>query len=155
MKNSSEENKVARSVLRAADSNEMYEPNGFDRLKELARVKELANQIEKQLKLRAVVDSPSGFQDGSLFTKIMLFAQDGSLPGQILISAFGGLVTTWGVKDGGMVNEIAVASMANHYLFIPSDDLDRPYDGVNKNLEGISWMERFFSEFYILRKHFL
>lgn len=132
----------------------MYEPSGFNRSAELKRAESLAACIQSEFNLRAVVDGPSGFQDGPLFTKIMLFGNGGDLPGQVLISAFGRLTSVCDAGDPTVVSSVRKLAKENGYVFVEWDDLGTPYEGINKSLSGLTWKERYFSEFYILSSHF-
>lgn len=138
-------------ALYASDSTELYEPGGFDGPFELKRAGRLAKLIEARTGLRTEVDDPSGFQDGSLFTRLLLFAPDGTLPGQVLLSSFGSLVTVFEMADDALEADVAVVAGEQGYAYVDSASLQRDYDGRFGAFNGLSWLDRYFSVFY--RRH--
>lgn len=140
---------MSDEILNASDSKELYEPSDFDYQFEFDRAEKLAKKIARRTALRAEVDEPSGFQDGALFTRILLFSPQGGLPGQVLISSFGSLVTVYQMADDAIVGHVSSVATECGYSFVDGDKLSVGYDGKFKNFIGMTWFERFFCAFYV------
>lgn len=141
----------ADEILHAYDSAERYKPAGFDYPLELARAARLAKMLARRTGLRAEVDDPSSFQDGTLFTRILLFAPQGDLPGQVLISSFGSMATTYEMNDEDLIGQVASAATDSGYRYIAYDQLLQDYDGGAAGFRGKNWLMRFFCAFHARR----
>lgn len=140
-------------VLNSFDTEEMYAPIDFDRVGELERVHKFSALVKSISGLRADVASPSLFQDGPLFTKILLFNKStADLPGQILFSSFGRLVTVLDMSSPDLVLMTSNICSESDYYFIHGRILSEGYSGGHIKFNGLSWMERYFSDFYNLLK---
>lgn len=137
------------AILKASDSLEPYQPAGFDHRLELAHAARLAKALTRHTDLRTEIDDPSGFQDGALFTRILLFGPQGELPGQVLLSSFGSLVTTDQVTDAKLAGQIALASTENGYIHLSRDILLKDYDGTFGRFRDMTWFMRFFNAFHV------
>lgn len=142
-------------LLIDADSDRIYDPAGFDYMQEMRRVNDLSSSIKVSTKLRVVVDDPSGFQDGPLFTRILLFDDlSKDLPGQVLVSSFGSLVTSFELTDNEIMRKIRVAAERAQYKYVDYDELLLPYDGSFPRFGKMSWLSRYFNAFYVDHRMF-
>jgi hypothetical protein len=92
-------------------------PAKFDVRAAYTQVQSLAQQVTRATQLQAAIEDPSGFQDGPLFTRIILHG-DGLQPaGQILLSSFGRLATMDGVREP-LAKKIGDVLRAPHVLIL-------------------------------------
>lgn len=137
-------------ILNESDSPKKYKPEGFDVIYEYERVKKVGMSINRMAPSKGIVEDPSLFQDGSIFTRIV-FSGEGvsAVPEQqIVISSFGELFSVINFDDHSLANALVELMSINGYKGLPFDALDFQYSGRYKIFKNLSWKERFFSSFY-------
>ena len=135
--------------LLTSDSPELYFPPGFDIEEEHKRVNSAAETLQQLLSEECYVDSPSKYQDGSLFTKIIIGSDaQKDLHVEILLSAFGNLATVYGELPAA--ERDLVVSWLNKfgYAFVPIVALMEKYSGKQEIHRGKRWLDRYFCEWY-------
>ena len=139
--------KKIEDILLAADSPEMYRPNGFDERESMRRAEKLAKCISLATGFIVNIEDPSTFQDGPLFLALPMFSIENELPGEVLISRFYNLATLSESTDE-VRGKISSCLEYLEYTFLPIDALDIKYSGKYERFNGLTWKDRFFSAFY-------
>jgi hypothetical protein len=140
--------------LSAFDSSEAFPKFEASRLENLQRA---MARLKRQFRVQLILEDPSGFQDGSLFTHAreeLQTAGNRDHRGGYYFSKFGLLFS------GGRMSEMSSGSMgtwsemtrilSDDYglLFVPDELLSQPYNGMFVAYRCSTWGESFFSAFY-------
>lgn len=136
-------------LLVDADSPRKFFPAKFDIRAEYKKAQSLAQEVTRVTQLQTTTEDPSGFQDGSLFTRIILRGTSSEPVGQILLSSFGRLATMGGVRDA-VAKKMINLLRENEYMYVPIEQLEAEYNGRFDVFKGTSWLNRYFSSFYVI-----
>lgn len=136
-------------LLLSADSPHRYFPVDLDIGGEFAKAQSLARDIAHATLLETVVEDPSFFQDGSLFARIILKRNRSEQAGTVLLSSFGRLATTDEVCEPA-AGKVVCALRAHGYVYVPIESLDLAYAGEYQAFKGNTWLNRYFSSFYVV-----
>jgi hypothetical protein len=136
-------------LLLSADSPRKYFPVDLDIAGEIAKAQSLAREIASATQLETVIEDPSMFQDGSLFTQIILKRNRSDQAGTVLLSSFGHLATMNEVCEPA-ASKVTSALRAHGYAYVPIESLDLVYSGKYEAFRGNTWLSRYFSSFYVV-----
>ena len=139
----------ARTILLSADTPNEFSPIEFDVKSEYVRAHKLADDISKDCNFNVSVENPSSFQDGSLFTILLLkHREKDTVLGQVLISAFGRIVTMDVDCDEAVRTKILYLLKKHEYLYVPEEYLTGAYNGNFSKFSRMTWFQRYFCSFY-------
>jgi len=146
-------NTELHAFLKSCDVKDAWEyPPGADWEKAIAEVERLKPELERILGINLRLDK--NVQDASFFADLGLLIQEPSPTGVIYLSYqvcfrfswFAKMFTIFGSKWEQFDTSGANAFLKeNGFTYIPSSELDTPYDGVNEPFEeGLTWWTRYF-----------
>jgi hypothetical protein len=123
---------------------------------EFARLQKLFASFNRRYDFPLALESPEGFQDGSLFTcaRELAGTPGEAARGGFYFSRFGRLFTGGLESPASSIpletwTKIKEALSSDHqYLYVPAALLKSPYDGEHRCYSRMTWNERLFSPFY-------
>jgi hypothetical protein len=123
---------------------------------EFARLQKLFASFNRRYGFPLTLESPEGFQDGSLFTCVqeLVGTPAEAAKGGFYFSRFGRLFTGGRESPASSIpletwTKIKEALSSDHqYLYVPAALLKAPYDGEHRCYSRMTWNERLFSPFY-------
>jgi hypothetical protein len=141
------------AVLEAADDPDTWEmPASFPWRSELERIRQIKPRLDKVIGRAFVLDD--GIQDSAAFAELRVEGSPNAsnviqVEVGVTFSAFGRLVSIWSspscVVPERLTEELATALGDLGYVYVPSDVLERPYDGRCVLRDRIpTWADRFF-----------
>jgi hypothetical protein len=142
---------VYAQVLLQNDSAGKYFPDCFEIQSEYRIAVAIAVEVERITGCQATTEDPSGYQDGSLFTKIDVADAHKRKLTTIYLSSFGRLATVeFAASTIEMQPSLLRLLEQFKYTYIPMDALENSYSGTIEEFKRHTWFYRYFCAFYVI-----
>lgn len=154
------EKELKELLLSFDDEEECESSQNFNYLNEMEKVYIIKNKIENIISNELIIDE--WVQDASFFTELSILEKSQNKRKNngesfvylyelsIRFSSFGNMVTIFNNTENNVlskypIKEIINMLQSNGYIYINSDSLDEPYDGINKYISNKdTWWTRYF-----------